>query len=607
MKKFCEKKKIEKEEWRKKMKRKIASILTLIMIMISLVPLFSTLSQAEEVATINPVNYYLDSKDFVVGEETGFYSWNLDGVIGINKDTKIVYQTEDGVLHTYTSEFSKESNRYEVNFKLDTVGEWKLLTINGRKVTDDLLDLMVYEDQLSHDAAVTEKLLVAIKKGIAQDALRLYKPLKMERISGKDRYQTAVEVSKETFPNGAKYAALATGEDFVDGLVGGSLTSQVDAPLLLTKKNEISDETIGELKRLKPETVFIFGGEAVVSKDVVDAIKKLDIKVERLYGKNRFDTANAIGAKRIKLDHPDELATGDGFHLVNAFNFADSLSASPFLGRSVQEGKYPIPLLVYEDPAINPEKRYVGQQLVFGGTAAVPKLNPEKRIAGKTRYETAVKVAELYKTDLKVDIDTVVLVSGEDFPDGLTSASVATMNNGAVLLTNTARLNEATKDFIENNKNIKKVIIVGGDAAVSEAVEKELKEMEIQYPSLAYEMSKFDLNLSPEKIRISVEVPPNGYNLTGEGIKKAFAIPNVPLVKTEEHQIEGNKEGEVRLEWDLEISYPLKNGKYISLGIDKKDKILQIQEEGKYTQYSFNDEGANALERFEKEIIALAK
>ena len=119
--------------------------------------------------------------------------------------------------------------------------------------------------------------------------------------------------------------------------------------------------------------------------------------------------------------------------------------------------------------------------IVFGGTASVPKGPIEQyRFDGKTRYETVVEVAKAYKSVLKMDIDTVVLVSGEDFPDGLTAAEIAGEKRAAVLLTSSKKLNASTKKFNEENKNIKNVIILGGDAAVSKAVEKELKDIKVE-------------------------------------------------------------------------------------------------------------------------------
>ena len=300
--------------------------------------------------------------------------------------------------------------------------------------------------------------------------------LKVTRIEGKERYLTAVEASKKTFPNGAKYAAIATGENFVDGLVGGSLTSQEGFPLLLTRKNSVSKEVIDEIKRLKPEEIFIFGGEAAVSLAVEKEIKETGVKIRRLAGDDRYKTAGAIAVARLQLIIPNASGIGDEGAAINAFNFVDALSAGPFVGIMGKKEIEFCPLVPFNRTRVSADLN----QIVFGGTSAVPKGNREKyRFAGSTRYETAVEVAKAYKDVLKMDIDTVVLVSGEDFPDGLTAAEIAGEEKAAVLLTNAKTLNASTKKFIEENKNIKNIIILGGNAAVSEAVEKELEEIKV--------------------------------------------------------------------------------------------------------------------------------
>ncbi len=318
--------------------------------------------------------------------------------------------------------------------------------------------------------------------------------LNVTRIQGKDRYLTAVEASKKTFPNGAKYAAIATGENFVDGLVGGALTSQEGFPLLLTRKNSISKEVIDEIKRLKPEEIFIFGGDAAVSSDVEKEIKKTGIKVERLAGKNRKETAQEIGVKRWNFRNQENKVGTDADAVVDGFKFADALSAGPFLGQMTRNGKgyYNFAPWIKGTPVS-------GIDMVFGGTAAIPKGPIEQyRFAGSTRYETAVEVAKAYKDVLKMDIDTVVLVSGEDFPDGLTAAEIAGEEKAAVLLTNAKTLNASTKKFIEENKNIKNIIILGGNAAVSEEVEKALKEIKFEVPKVDEEKEEIKTDAAVE-------------------------------------------------------------------------------------------------------------
>lgn len=97
-------------------KRITAIILSGMLLATSVLPVFSTNSKAAEVKETSPIetnsaitqiaeskinveDYYLDSKDFIVGDETGFYSWDLDGKEKINENSVIIYETEDGTQH----------------------------------------------------------------------------------------------------------------------------------------------------------------------------------------------------------------------------------------------------------------------------------------------------------------------------------------------------------------------------------------------------------------------------------------------------------------------------------------------------------------------------
>ena len=52
------------------------------------------------------------------------------------------------------------------------------------------------------------------------------------------------------------------------------------------------------------------------------------------------------------------------------------------------------------------------------------------------------------------------------------------MKNGAILLTSKDALPKVVKDFIIENSNINKVIIVGGEGSVSSSVVHELKNID---------------------------------------------------------------------------------------------------------------------------------
>ncbi len=99
------------------------------------------------------------------------------------------------------------------------------------------------------------------------------------------------------------------------------------------------------------------------------------------------------------------------------------------------------------------------------------------RIEGADRYSTAAAIAALQVTIQPVGLTvvnsvplrTAILVTGENFPDALSSGAPANAGRHPVLLTRTGSLPPATADALANLR-IQRVIIVGGEAAVSPAV-----------------------------------------------------------------------------------------------------------------------------------------
>ena len=312
--------------------------------------------------------------------------------------------------------------------------------------------------------------------------------LNVERIAGSNRIETAVKVSRKNFRK-SENAIIASGEDFPDALVGGTLATQIEAPILLVGKNSLPKEVSNELKRLEVDKVYLLGGKNSISVNVEDNIGKSGIEVHRLAGKDRVETAGKIADLRYRLM---EITDADNFvSSVNGYKFADSLAAAPFVGQFQIKTKKGITLNELYPTNID------GADMVFGGINSVPSSVGEKhRFAGSSREETAVKVAEGYKTFLNKDIDTIVLVDGYKFPDALASAPVAAVNNGAILLTNSKKLSKATKEFIYNNKNIENIIIIGGENSVSKSIERELKsKINGNTPSMENEFDKLDKGL----------------------------------------------------------------------------------------------------------------
>ena len=104
----------------------------------------------------------------------------------------------------------------------------------------------------------------AVSAGVA-NALRAYGPV--TRVSGADRYATAVAISQRFFPNppGAERVYIATGTNFPDALAGGVAAGLNGAPLLLVPRNGVPANVMAEITRLGATQIRVLGGTGAVS------------------------------------------------------------------------------------------------------------------------------------------------------------------------------------------------------------------------------------------------------------------------------------------------------------------------------------------------------
>jgi putative cell wall-binding protein len=94
------------------------------------------------------------------------------------------------------------------------------------------------------------------------------------------------------------------------------------------------------------------------------------------------------------------------------------------------------------------------------------------RIAGVDRYAQSVAVAEANFRSAS----TVYLASGENYPDALSATATAAAHKAPLLLTTPATLPAAVSNEIQK-LDTENIVIVGGTAAVSSAVETQLRRL----------------------------------------------------------------------------------------------------------------------------------
>jgi putative cell wall-binding protein len=194
------------------------------------------------------------------------------------------------------------------------------------------------------------------------------------RVAGADRYLTAIEISKATYPTppvGTVF--IATGRAFPDALAAAAVAGRDDAPLLLVDglAATMNPAVKVELLRLSPTRIVIAGGPGAVSAGIEAELRALfgSGSVFRQSGATRYETAVALSAANF---------TGGGVpvaYVATGLNFPDALAGAALAGR---DGA---PLLLVPGnqasigaaPAIGAElSRLVPAQLVvFGGPGAV--------------------------------------------------------------------------------------------------------------------------------------------------------------------------------------------------------------------------------------------
>lgn len=295
-------------------------------------------------------------------------------------------------------------------------------------------------------------------------------PSSFYRLSGVDRYETSVEIAYDGWGYSANEVILSTGQDFPDALAAGPLANQLDAPILLTKKDQLPNAVVDYIYDSNVSKVTIIGGTGVVSAKVEQYLKtELGVKVERIAGKDRFDTAAQISDRLVNYN-------GDSTaYVVNGRNFPDALSIAPIAAR---EGA---PILLVESNSIptttsNKLKKYK-DTFVIGGKGAVSetlykKLSNPTRISGADRYETSAKVAEYFYDPAQkghFEGHSAYIATGSNFADALTGSVNASFYGEPLLLTPSTYLHPSVKSFIEEYDYMW-FTILGGNSAVSDDV-----------------------------------------------------------------------------------------------------------------------------------------
>ncbi|WP_066041710.1 cell wall-binding repeat-containing protein [Herbiconiux solani] len=292
----------------------------------------------------------------------------------------------------------------------------------------------------------------------------------VQRISGPDRYDVAVQISRQTFPGTAPVVYLAAGGNYPDALSAAPAAVHRGGPLLLTLGDQLPAGVADELRRLRPSEVVIVGGANSVGESVADAVRAIVPSVRRLAGSGRYETSQLVVRDAFPSATRAYVATGQ--------NFPDALSASAAAGSS------DIPVLLVQGSAStldDPTRATlsalgVQRATIAGGPNSVTEgirsqlasLLPGgvDRQAGVDRFEASVAINRAAFSSSQ----TVYIATGYNFPDALAGGVLAGVRDAPLYIVPTNCVPRGVLTDIVNLR-ASTVVLLGGPVSLTASVE----------------------------------------------------------------------------------------------------------------------------------------
>ena len=291
----------------------------------------------------------------------------------------------------------------------------------------------------------------------------------LPRLAGVTAEQTAVAIAEQTGWTGTAVLASSASYGMVDALTVGPLASFLKAPILLQEAGKtLNADTKAELIKLAVKTVYVTSGTAVISQEVLNQLKEMDITIVSLGGFDRFETSVNIANKMVELGAPvSKVAVAYGWLNQDALSIASIASANnqPIL---ITE-KDSVPASVKEFLTAN--KSVIATD-VIGGTgvisdAVAAEFPNATRYFGITAYDTNAEVLKAF--DGVLDYENVFLANGETAIDALSGAPLAAEYKAGIVLVNGAT-NEGTTYASSKLSASSVVTALGGTAVISESL-----------------------------------------------------------------------------------------------------------------------------------------
>lgn len=345
------------------------------------------------------------------------------------------------------------------------------------------------------------------------------------RLSGVDRYEVASNVSKKGWATGANTVLIANSNAFADALSSAPLAYKLNAPILLSRKDNLTPFTKQELTRLRPKNIIIIGGSGSINSQVENEINSLNlgISIRRISGLDRYEVSQNIAS---------ELGVKGKAVLSSGLTFADALSIAPYASRNG------LPILLTRKDQIPTQTKAALQAnqttstIIVGGEGSVgsnvaKQLPGVSRIGGADRYEVATNIIN----QLNLNSESAFVATGLTFADALTGSVLAAKENAPILLTRPTALPPTTQKVI-SDRYISRFTVLGGNASVSENLKNSLPNVLPLKSGLRYSIKSSGSSLSLyEGSKLVKDFGSNSFLLTPDAYGNSIIkINDVPYI-----------------------------------------------------------------------------
>ena len=454
------------------MRRNTKLLTTGILSMAIVAPTMAFATESNAMENNTDLNINLEKKSIVLGSKSKV-SVKFKEKPDADSIT-LKYKCYDMPLDT-TLNYNQSTGAYEgtINYNQDPeyLNVWELqgITINSKNNPKTLnrqdlekLGLNLKDYNVTQECIIED---ITSRKDVNKYLRKTSAPI--TELTGSDRYETAVKISKEGWKNGSDKVVIINGDVSIDGIISTPLATTYNAPILLVEKNNVPNSVKSELKRLNPKDIIIIGDENAISKTTANQIKStVNASQTRLKGSNRYETSLLI-AKEIDKNHDVEKV-----YITNANGGeVDALTIAAKAGQD----KQPIILTDKDSITDNTYKWLKSEDLqnayFIGGpqmisTNVINKVNDitkdnvtNNRVYGADRHETNANVIKKFYTD--DELEAVLVAKSDVLVDALAAGPLAANLKSPILITPKTYVSAYHKDNLEA-KSANKVYKIGG-------------------------------------------------------------------------------------------------------------------------------------------------